>query len=126
MTVEDMVKHLSDRGYFPDPKQEVRFALSPDNVPLERGARLEMRGTVVPERGAITVALRPAAMRKWKFSLRFEANPVIEAPTAKEAEAKAYEMLRNVAVTKVYRDGEHFVQKDYAAQEPCLLEEVEE
>lgn len=126
MTVEKAARYFADRGLFPDPKQKVRFALSPDDVPIEKGARLEVRGTVIPERGVITVGLRPVTIRKWMFSLKFEANPVIEAPTIEEAEAKAYEMLRDVAVTKVDRDGEHFMQHDYVAQEPLFLEEVKE
>lgn len=126
MTVEEAARYFADRGLFPDPKQEVRFTLSPDDVPIEKGARLEIRGTVSPVTGVITVGLRLATMHKWMFSLKFEANPVIEAPTVEEAEAKAYEMLRDVAVTKVDRDGEHFVQHDYVAQEPLLLEEVKE
>ena len=36
------------------------------------------------------------------------------------------ETVCDVAVTKVDRDGEHFVQYNYVAQEPYCLEEVKE
>ena len=124
MTVEEMAKYFADRKFFPDPNQVVRFVLSPDGVPIEKGDPLEMRGTVVPEGGSVTVGLRPEPIRKWMFSLRLEANPVIEAPTVEEAEAKAYDMLSDLAVTKAGRDGEHFI--NYVAQEPLFLEEVKE
>ena len=126
MTASELARYFSDRRFFANPDQEVKFVLSPEDVPLEKGAKLEMRGSTVPERGEAVVAFRPAPVRKYMFSLKFEANPVIEAQTLEDAEAKACEMMRDVAVTKADRDGEHFVQDDYVAQEPYFLEEVKE
>ena len=60
MTVSELAEYFSDRGFFTDPDQEVRFVLSSEDVPLARGTRLEMRGSIVPERGEAVVALRPA------------------------------------------------------------------
>ena len=124
MTAIELARYFSDRTFFTDPDQEVRFVLAPDDVPFEKGTKLEMRGSTVPKRGEAVVALRPAPKRKYMFSLKFEANPVIEAVSVEEAEKKAYEMMRGAAVTKADRDGEHFTQDDYVAQEPYFLEEV--
>lgn len=123
MTASELTRYFSDRKFFADPDQEVRFVLSPEDVPLEKGTRLEMRGSVVPERGEAVVAFRSAPMRKYMFSLKFEANPVIEARTVEEAEAKAYEWMRHRAVVDVCTgDGD----EGYVAQEPYFLEEVKE
>ena len=123
MTVGEWANYFADRKFFANPGQEVRFVLSPEDVPLEKGTRLEMRGSVVPERGDAVVAFRPAPTRKYIFSLKFEANPVIEAHTVEEAEAKAYELMRHRAVVDVCTgDGD----EGYVAQEPCFLEEVKE
>lgn len=124
MTAIKLARYFSDRTFFTDPDQEVRFVLAPDDVPFEKGTKLEMRGSTVPKRGEAVVALRPAPKRKYMFSLKFEANPVIEAVSVEEAEKKAYEMMQGAAVTKADRDGEHFTQDDYVAQEPQFLEEV--
>lgn len=78
-------------------------------------------------------------MRKFIFSLKFEANPEIEAETLEEAEAKAWKMMEGV---KVVRDVEHPVRDgrgnaigvrhvqedadDYEQMEPYYLEEVKE
>ena len=78
-------------------------------------------------------------MRKFIFSLKFEANPEIEAETFKEAADKAWEMTKGV---KVVRDverpvmdgrgatvGVRHVQEDaddYVQMEPYYLEEVKE
>lgn len=123
MTVSELARYFSDRKFFADPDQEVRFVLSPKGVPLEKGTRLEMRGSVVPERGEAVVAFRPAPTRKYMFSLKFEANPVIEAQTLEDAEKKAFELTRHRAVVDICTgDGD----EDYVAQEPCFLEEVKE
>lgn len=76
-------------------------------------------------------------MRRFIFSLKFEANPEIEAETLEEAEDKAWEMMKGV---KVVRDveqpvkdgrgntiGVRYVQEDaddYEQMEPYYLEEV--
>lgn len=123
MTASELAKYFASRAYFMDPDQEVRFVLSPDGVPLEKGDALEIRGSVVPERGEAVVAFRPAPARKYRFALRFEATPVIEARSLEEAERKASDMMRECTVYN------HVVGRDsdeYDAQEPCLLEEVKE
>lgn len=123
MTAIELARYFSDRKFFVDPDQEVRFVLSPEDVPLERGTKLEMRGSTVPERGEAIVAFRPAPVRKYMFSLKFEANPVIEAQTLEDAEAKAFEWMRHRAVVDTCTgDGD----EDYVAQEPYFLEEVKE
>ena len=132
MTTNELAEYFSDREFFTNPDQEVRFVLSPEGVPLEKGTRLEMRGSVVPGVGEAVVAFRPAPMmiklkappmRKFMFSLKFEANPVIEAHTVEEAEAKAYEWMRHRAVVDTCTgDGD----EGYVAQEPYFLEEVKE
>lgn len=122
MTVGELAKYFLDRDFFTNPDQEVRFVLSPEDVPLEKGTRLEMRGSVSPEHGEAVVAFRPAPRRKYMFSLKFEANPVVEAESLEEAEKKAYEMMRHRAVVDTCTgDGD----EDYVAQEPYFLEEVE-
>lgn len=126
MTARELTRHFSDRTFFKDPDQEVRFVFSPEDIPLEKGVRLEMRGATVPERGEAVVALRPAPKRKYMFSLKFEANPVIEAVSVEEAEKKAYEMMRNVGVTKQATPGIFEDMPEYEAQEPYFLEEVKE
>lgn len=50
MTVSELTKYFSDRTFFKDPDQEVEFVLSPDDIPLEKGRMLELRGSVVPQR----------------------------------------------------------------------------
>lgn len=78
-------------------------------------------------------------MRRFIFSLKFEANPEIEAETLEEAEAKAWEMMKGVKVVRdveqPVRDGRgntigvRHVQEDvddYEQMEPYYLEEVKE
>ena len=78
-------------------------------------------------------------MRRFIFSLKFEANPEIEAETLEEAEAKAWEMMKGVKVVRdveqPVRDGRgnmigvRNVQEDaddYEQMEPYYLEEVKE
>ena len=125
MTASELARYFSDRKFFTNPNQEVRFVLSPEDVPIEKGTRLEMRGSTVPEAGEAVVALRPAPKRKYMFSLKFEANPVIEAQTLEEAEKMAFKMMRSVKVVE-YRSGIYEDHPDYVAQEPYFLEEVEE
>ena len=123
MTASELAKYFASRAYFMDPDQEVRFVLSPDDIPLEKGDALEIRGSVVPESGEAVVAFRQAPARKYRFALRFEATPVIEARSFVEAERKARDMMRECTVYN------HVTGRDsdeYDAQEPCLLEEVEE
>lgn len=126
MTVREWAEYFADREFFPNPDQEVRFALSPEGVPLEKGMKLEKRGSTVPERGEAVVALYPAPKRKYMFSLKFEANPVIEAHTLEEAEKIAYEMMRGVGVTRQATSGIFEDVPEYEAQEPYFLEEVKE
>lgn len=118
MTVRDVICEFCDSQLYPDMEQEVRFACG--DLVFDGFA-----GAEIPEKGPAVVKLRPAARpRRFMFSLKFEANPVIEAVSVEEAEKKAYEMMQGVAVTKVDHDGEHFVQDDYVAKEPCFLKEV--
>ena len=123
MTASELAKYFASRKYFVDPDQEVRFVLSPDDIPLEKGAVLEIRGSVVPERGEAVVAFRQAPARKYRFALRFKATPVIEARSLEEAERKARDMMRECTVYNhvIGRDSDEF-----DAQEPCLLEEAKE
>lgn len=78
-------------------------------------------------------------MRRFIFSLKFEANPEIEAENLEEAEAKAWEMMKGVKVVRdveqPVRDGRgstigvRHVQEDaddYEQMEPYYLEEVKE
>lgn len=125
VTVDEIRRYFSDRSFLPDPDQEVQFVLADEDVPIEKGQRLEMRGTTVPEKGKVVVALRPAKKFKYMFSLKFEANPVIEAHTVEEAEAKAYAMMRGVGVTRQATSGIFEDMPEYVAQEPLFLEEVE-
>lgn len=126
MTASELARYFSDRKFFANPDQEVKFVLSPEDVPLEKGTKLEMRGSTVPERGEAVVAFRPAPIRKYMFSLKFEANPVIEAQTFEEAEKKASEMMRGVGVTRQATSGIFEDMPEYEAQEPYFLEEVKE
>jgi hypothetical protein len=123
MTASELARYFGDRKFFTDPDQEVRFFILPtEDTPLEKGTELAMRGSTVPERGEAIVAFRPAPMGKYMFSLKFEANPVIEAHTVEEAEAKAYKMMRTVAVVKVDTTA---IDESFVAQEPYFMEEVE-
>ena len=81
-------------------------------------------GTTVPQDGGDAVMeLKASPTRKYMFSLKFEANPVIEAHTVEEAEAKAYEWMRRRAVVDTCTgDGD----EGYVPQEPYFLEEVKE
>ena len=116
MTVKEMEAYFADREFFPNPDQQVQFE-------LDNGVRVELGGTMVPEKGVATVRLRNARTRKFMFSLKFEANPVIEAHTVEEAEAKAYEWMRHRAVVDTCTGD---CDEDYVAQEPYFLEEVKE
>lgn len=78
-------------------------------------------------------------MKKYMFSLRIEANPIIEADSVEDAEAKAFKMMEGV---KVVRDVEEQVRdqwgngagvrhvteeaSEYVPQEPYFLEEVKD
>lgn len=64
--------------------------------------------------------------KKFMFSLKFEANPVIEAEDLDKAEEKAFEMMRNAKVVKERGPGAYEDLPEYWAQEPYFLEEVEE
>lgn len=126
MTVSELARYFSDRKFFTNPDQEVRFVLSPEDIPLEKGTVLEMRGSTVPERGDAVVAFRLAPVKKYRLSLRFEANPVIEARSLEEAEEKARNMMRSVSVMRRVAAGLYEEHPDYEAQEPWFLEEVKE
>lgn len=123
MTVGELARYFASRAYFADPDQEVRFVLSPDDIPLEKGDVLEIRGSVVPESGEAVVAFHPAPVRKYRFSLKFEANPVIEARSLGEAKRKASDWMRHRAVVDICTGG---CDEDYVAQEPGFMEEVKE
>jgi len=78
-------------------------------------------------------------MNKYLFSLKFEANPIIEAESVEDAEAKAFEMMEKV---KVMRAGDEIIRDqwgnavgcqrglveagEYVPQEPYFLEEVKD
>lgn len=121
MTVSELTKYFSDRTFFKDPDQEVEFVLSPDDIPLEKGRMLELRGSVVPPEGTVTVALQPAKTHRYRFSLIFEANPVIEAESVEEAEEKAREMMRGVGVTRQATSGVFEDMPEYEARKPDFL-----
>lgn len=126
MTVKELEEYFGDRKFFPDPNQEVRFSLTPYGTPKEEEQTLELCGSTVPEANPAVVVLRPLPIRKYMFSLKFEANPVIEAHTVEEAETKAYEMMRGVGVTRQATSGIFEDLPEYVAQEPYFLEEVKE
>lgn len=117
MTVREWENYFADREFFPNPDQPVRLV-------LDSGVRVELKGTTVPQDGgAAVMELKASPTRKYMFSLKFEANPVIEAHTVEEAEAKAYEWMRHRAVVDTCTgDGD----ESYVAQEPYFLEEVKE
>jgi hypothetical protein len=117
MTVRELADYFADREFFPNPDQHVRLV-------LDSGVRVELKGTTVPQDGGDAVMeLKVSPVRKFMFSLKFEANPVIEAHTLEEAEAKAYEWMRHRAVVDTCTgDGD----ESYVAQEPYFLEEVKE
>jgi len=121
MTVSELIQYFGDADMFPNPKQEVKFVFFPDGeLPSKK---LDISSTTVPNEGEAVVELKPAPKKKFMFSLKFEANPVIEAESLKEAEQKASEWMRHRAVVDTCTgDGD----EDYEAQEPCLLEEVKE
>lgn len=120
MTVREWANYFADREIFPNPDQHVRLV-------LDSGVRVELKGTTVPQDGgAAVMELKASPMRKYMFSLEFEANPVIEAHTVEEAEAKAYEMMRGVGVTRQATSGIFEDMPEYVAQEPYFLEEVKE
>jgi hypothetical protein len=78
-------------------------------------------------------------MKNYMFSLKFEANPIIEAESVEDAEAKAFEMMKEA---KVVRDVSQPVRdqwgngigvrhvtvdaSEYVPQEPYFLEEVKD
>lgn len=131
MTANELATYFSDRNLFPYPNQEVRFVLSREDCPLGQVTRLEMHGSVVPESGGSVVpesggsvvSFRLAPTRKYRFSLKFEANPVIEAESLDEAERKAYDMI---VQRDVVDPDTGAVDESYIEQEPCFLEEVKE
>lgn len=125
MTVGELEKYFSDRTFFKDPDQEVKFVLSPADVPFEyqEGTTLELHGSTVPGEGTATVAFRPAPPRKYTFRLAFEAVVDFEAQTLEEASAEAKKAMVNVGVIRfdTRASDMRFVRKD-----PSLLEEAEE
>ena len=123
MTVRELIRYFSDKEFFTNMDQEVRFVLTDDGVPLTTGKRLEIRGSQVPEHGDAIVAFRPLPLKKFMFSLKFEANPVIEAQTREEAEVKANEMMSHVGVKYLDMD---ITDESFIKREPMYLEEVEE
>ena len=123
MTANELAAYFSNRNLFPYPNQGVRFVLSREDCPLGQGTRLEIHGSVGPESGEAIVAFRTAPVRKYRFSLKFEANPVIEAESLDEAERKAYDMIVRRDVVDPDTGA---VDESYVEQEPRFLEEVEE
>ena len=123
MTANELAAYFSNRNLFPYPNQEVRFVLSREDCPLGQGTRLEIHGSVGPESGESVVSFRPAPTRKYRFSLKLEADPVIEAESLEEAERKAYDMISQ---RQVVDPDTGAVDESYVEQEPCFLEEVEE
>lgn len=122
MTVKDMRETVCDREFFPDKNQEVLFKFG--------NTVLKVKGTTVPGKGPAVVELTPAPLRKFMFSLKFEANPVIEAASLEEAETKACEMLRPLQVGQMKMCKASGVKiftpdSNYEPQEPYFLEEVE-
>lgn len=113
MTVKEMEAYFADREFFPNPDQQVQLK-------LDNGVRVELGGTVVPEKGAATVRLRKARTRKFMFRLTFEANPVIEACSFEEADRKAHEMMDDLAVKNLDTD---VVDESFVGQEPMEIEE---
>ena len=121
MTVSELIQYFGDGDMFPNPKQEVKFVLLLEGT--KPSVKLDIRSTTVPEKGEAIVKLEPVPKKKFMFSLKFEANPVIEADSLEEAEQKASEWMRHRAVVDTCTgDGDD----DFVAQEPCLLEEVKE
>ena len=119
MTVSELIQYFGDGDMFPNPKQEVKFTLCPDGA--KPSVKLDILSTTVPEKGEVVVKLEPAPKKKFVFSLKFEANPEIEAETLEEAEKLAAALMDHRAVVDTCTgDGDD----DFVAQEPCLLEEV--
>lgn len=123
MTVGELEKYFSDRTFFKDPDQEVRFVLAPVEIPLEKGETLELRGSVVPGEGTATVTFRPAPPRKYTFRLAFEAVVDFEAHTLEEAITEAKKAMVNVGVI---RFDTRASDMRFVRQDPSLLEETEE
>lgn len=121
MTVSELERYFGDRKFFPNPDQKVRFSLTPYGTPKEQEKTVELCGSTVPEVNDAVVLLRPVVKRKFIFSLKFEANPEIEAETLDEAEKKAFELMRHRAVVDICTGDS---DESYVAQEPCFLDEV--
>ena len=113
MTVKDIADYWKDREFLPREDQKVVFKLG--------DVLLEVKGTTVPDKGPVFVEMGVVPTKKFMFSLKFEANPVIEAPTVEEAEKKAYEWMRHRAVVDTCTGSG---DESYVAQEPYFLEEV--
>ena len=125
MTVSELIQYFGDGDMFPNPKQEVKFTLCPDGA--KPSVKLDILSTTVPEKGEVVVKLEPAPKKKFVFSLKFEANPEIEAETLAEAEVKAIEMMRGLVVGRWEVDKKVFAEDDnFVAQEPYFLEEAKE
>jgi len=121
MTVSELIQYFGDGDMFPNPKQEVKFVFSPDGeLPSKK---LDISSTTVPNEGEAVVELKPAPKKKFMFSLKFEANPVIEAESFEEAEAEAYKMLDGLAVVRFIDDQATHTHDEFVAQEPVKLEE---
>lgn len=121
MTVSELIQYFGDADMFPNPKQEVKFVFCPDGeLPSKK---LDISSTTVPNEGDAVVELKPAPKKRFMFSLKFEANPTIEAETLEEAEQKAAEMMSHVGVKNLDTD---IVDESYVEQEPYFLEEVKE
>lgn len=114
MTLRETRDWLDDREFFYDPERAVRFSVN--------GGLYVPDGATVPAEGPVVVRLKPAGRRKFVFSLKFEANPVIEADSLEEARAEAFRRMELVSV----RDRNGDEDGEYVEQEPMYLEEVTE
>lgn len=124
MTVSELIQYFGDGDMFPDPKQEVKFTLCPEGA--APSVKLDIRSTTVPNEGEAVVELKPASKKKFMFSLKFEANPVIEAESLEEAERIAADMMHGTGVMRHVTSGIFEDRPEYEAQKPFFLEEVKE
>ena len=125
MTVQELAEYFSDRKFFPNPNQEVRFTLTPYGTPRDQEKNLECRGSTVPGNGPAVILMEPVRKRKFMFRLSFAANKIIEAENFREADAKARAILRNAEVIEE-RDGTddgYISLKEFEPQEPAEIEE---
>ena len=104
MTVREWMEYFANRDFFPDPEQDVDMVFAPDDVSMEKGIKLEPRGTVVPNVGeegaAALVAFHPSPKRKYKFLVRFDADYTVEEDSPAKALEKLHDKLRGLQVMR--------------------------